>query len=231
MTEEKPLISAKNLGFSYPPTANEVKPSIFAPLSFTVSAGDSLCILGPSGSGKTTLMSLLSGVLTPTEGELVVLHQDMGCLPDRTRANHRLLHMGQVFQDHNLIDYLTVFENILFPISWAGTPECGVTASCATERASNLLERLELSDKKHSLPSELSHGQCQRVTIARALILAPALILADEPTASLDSKLTSDIVELLLETPSPERCLVMATHDETLAEHFHSTILVERGPA
>ncbi len=153
-------------------------------IDFTVAAGEFTAVAGPSGSGKTTLLNLIGSLDTPTEGQVIVAGQDLGQLSRRARADFRLRNLGFIFQSHNLIPVLSAHENAEFNLLLQGVPALERRARVLAEFASLGIEE-ELTRRR---PAKLSGGQQQRVAIARALVTRPKLILADEPTASLDSK-------------------------------------------
>ena len=176
-----------------------------------VSDGSLAVLLGPSGCGKTTLLSCLGGILTPTQGTIRWGDTDVAALTGSSLDEYRRSGVGIVFQSFNLVPSLTALANITAPLRAAGW-----SASRANDRASQLLEHVGLSDRSHHHPSQLSGGQQQRVSLARALAHDPALIIADEPTASLDYVQVEGVLRLLRELAAPGRVVVVATHDDRL---------------
>lgn len=185
-------------------------------------AGRSAVIVGPSGSGKTTLLNLIAGILPGTGGEITVGTTAVHRLSDGERRLFRLLNVGQVFQDFQLIDYLNVLDNVLLP--------CRIHPSVTIskmlrDRAGELLNSVEMSNFMRRSVTRLSQGERQRVAICRALLLSPQIVLADEPTGNLDPVNAERIVRLLLaETHRSGATLAMVTHDHSLLPHFDQVI-------
>jgi putative ABC transport system ATP-binding protein len=174
-----------------------------------VYAGQMTLLVGPSGCGKTTLISIIAGLLDPTEGEVRVLGQDLRRLGRRRLVQFRGEHIGFVFQQYNLLPSLTAAENAAVPLLIAGHRRREAVA-----RASAVLESVGLGDRINSLPSQLSGGQQQRVAIARALVHEPKLLVCDEPTAALDAHSGHTVMELLREVAvQPGRAVIVVTHD------------------
>jgi putative ABC transport system ATP-binding protein len=182
-----------------------------------VESGSQLCIVGRSGSGKTTLLNILCGVLVPTAGRVHLDATDLFALGEAARDALRARSIGCIFQTFNLLDGLSAFENLTLAQRFAG-----ISAAAARRRAEELLELLGLSARAAARPSELSVGEQQRVAIARAVSKAPSLVLADEPTASLDDENAELAIDLLLET-CEESTLIVVTHDARLIQRFAST--------
>jgi putative ABC transport system ATP-binding protein len=190
-------------------------------------AGSRTAVVGPSGSGKTTLLHLIAGILTPVQGRVAINHEDLGGLPDAQRRRARLRSMGMVFQDIQLLDYLSVRDNILLPYRLGGGL---VLDREAKGRAESLAQRVGLGDKLGRAIDRLSQGERQRVAICRALVARPKLLLADEPTSALDAdtaRATLDLVfELAEETGTT---LVVLTHDPSVLERFDRVVHVNGG--
>jgi putative ABC transport system ATP-binding protein len=191
--------------------------------------GESVFIKGPSGSGKSTLLNLIGGVLQPTEGELVVLGQRMSDLEAKERDDLRGNEMGFIFQQFNLLPYLTVMENILLPVRFSKqkSEKLNEQGLEPEKEAQRLLSRLGLDWKKigDRKVTQLSVGQQQRVAAARALIGSPGLIIADEPTSSLDADARTKFVRLLMEESRQIRAtLLFVSHDGSLASEFTRTV-------
>ena len=171
--------------------------------------GELLMLVGPSGCGKTTLVSIVAGTLEPTDGEVVVLGQDLAAMGNGRKVRFRRDNVGFVFQSYNLLPALTVAENAAVPLLIAGWKR-----SRAVERAAGVLDELGLGDKLTSLPNELSGGQQQRVAIARALVHEPRLLVCDEPTSALDAengRITMELIERI--AVQPDRAVIVVTHD------------------
>lgn len=194
------------------------------PTSLEIASGEFVAIVGPSGSGKTTLMSMLGGMLAPSQGRVLFEEESLYDLPIATRARLRRERIGFVFQTFNLIPYLTALENVQVPLYLTGiAPELQKT------RALELLGRLGLGDRVDHKPSELSTGQQQRVALARTLANDPAMILADEPTGNLDPDSRQQILTLLGEFNREGRTIVMVTHDTFAARHARRALQVANG--
>ncbi|MDX2286651.1 MAG: ABC transporter ATP-binding protein [Bacteroidia bacterium] len=194
------------------------------PTTLDLVPGELMLIIGPSGSGKTTLLSLLGCVIYPTEGRLFVQGQEISQLNDRELARLRLNTIGFVFQNFNLIAPLTAEENVMMPLRLQGVPR-----RQATERVRHALEMVGMSDRRRQLPKQLSGGQQQRVAIARALVTDPALILCDEPTASLDKGSMGIVMEELRALADQGKSVAVVTHDPRLEPYAHRMVEVESG--
>ncbi len=180
-------------------------------VSFSVQKGEFVAIIGPSGSGKSTLLHALGGVDRPTSGRVLVNGQDVYAQNDEKLAIYRRREVGLIYQFYNLIPVLNVVENMTLPVSLDGR-------AVNEQRLQDLLQTLGLERYQHSLPNQLSGGQQQRVSIGRALMNAPSLVLADEPTGNLDSKNSHDIVALLKHyNKTLKQTLLVITHDESIA--------------
>ncbi len=173
-----------------------------------VAAGESVVITGPSGCGKSTLLQLMGGLDRPTSGEVELAGHRLDRASERSRARWRRHLVGFVFQDFHLLEELTAVENVELPALLAG-----VSGRAARGRASEILERVGLTDRTRHLPSALSGGQRQRVAVARALVNRPAVLLADEPTGSLDSVSAAEVLRLFAELHGSGQTMVMVTHD------------------
>ncbi len=192
-------------------------------VSFSVEKGEFLAIIGPSGSGKSTLLHILGGVDRPTSGKVWMDGQDVYAQNEEQLAVFRRRQVGLIYQFYNLIPVLNVVENMTLPVLMDGR-------KVNEERLNELLATLSLTDRKNNLPNQLSGGQQQRVSIGRALMNAPALVLADEPTGNLDSKNSREIVELLkLSNRKYAQTLIVITHDESIALQADRVIAVEDG--
>lgn len=192
-------------------------------VSFTVEKGEFLAIIGPSGSGKSTLLHALGGVDRPTAGKVYMNGQDVYAQNEEQLAIFRRRHVGLIYQFYNLIPVLNVVENMTLPVRMDGR-------KVNEERLEELLHLLALEDRKNNLPNQLSGGQQQRVSIGRALMNAPEIVLADEPTGNLDSKNSREIVELLkLSNRKYSQTLIVITHDEQIALQADRVIAIEDG--
>ena len=192
-------------------------------VSFSVEKGEFLAIIGPSGSGKSTLLHILGGVDRPTSGKVWMDGQDVYAQNEEQLAIFRRRQVGLIYQFYNLIPVLDVVENMTLPVLMDARP-------VNTERLEELLHTLGLADRRKNLPNQLSGGQQQRVSIGRALMNAPAVVLADEPTGNLDSKNSQEIVELLkMSNRKYGQTLIVITHDESIALQADRIIAIEDG--
>jgi lipoprotein-releasing system ATP-binding protein len=193
--------------------------------SLALDAGQNAAILGPSGSGKSTLLFIIGTLDQPTSGSVRLKGVDPFSLAESQLAEFRNRHIGFVFQDHYLLPQLTVLENVLVPALAAGPPSAEIV-----DRAKRLLDRVGLAERLEHRPAELSGGERQRVGVARALLLKPALVLADEPTGNLDRKSAAAIGELLIEVPREEHSmLLVVTHSQELAQRFERRLEIDDG--
>ncbi|MFN4234746.1 MAG: ABC transporter ATP-binding protein [Bacteroidia bacterium] len=206
------MISAKNLHFSYNTATQFIFPDI------NCNAGEVLIISGKSGTGKTTLLHLLGGILKPISGQIIIDYTEINTLNEKQLDKFRGNNIGIVFQKANFISSLNVLENLELA-SWLATK------NKQTEKAKKILSQLDLSSHLHKKPTELSVGQQQRVSIARAIINEPKLILADEPTSNLDDENCFNVATLLSETAKAiNAALIIVTHDSRLKDKFPNHI-------
>ncbi|MBQ9815794.1 MAG: ABC transporter ATP-binding protein [Lachnospiraceae bacterium] len=215
------ILKVENLTKIYGSGENIVK--ALDDVSFTVEKGEFLAIIGPSGSGKSTLLHILGGVDTPTSGKVWMNGQDVYAQNEDQLAIFRRRQVGLIYQFYNLIPVLNVVENITLPVLLDGR-------EVNQERLSELLTTLNLTDRQQNLPNQLSGGQQQRVSIGRALMNAPAVVLADEPTGNLDTKNSQEIIELLkVSNQKYGQTLIVITHDESIALQADRIIAIEDG--
>ena len=186
---------------------------VLGPLTFSVAEGEALAVTGPSGSGKSTLLNLVAGLDKPTDGAVFVAGRRIDRLSEHALARFRREHVGMVFQFFNLLDDLTVTDNIRLPAQLIGT-----SRRKAAARSGELMEMLGIQRHARAYPGRLSGGERQRVAVARALINRPALLLADEPTGALDTASGHDVRDLLMDMHRGGQTIVLVTHDLTLAE-------------
>ena len=186
-------------------------------IGLTVAAGEAVAIMGPSGSGKSTLLNLVAGLDRPTRGAVTVAGQRIDGLTETAVARFRRQQVGMIFQFFNLLDDLTVLDNVLLPAQLAG-----VRRGDARARADELLTALRISAHAHAYPARLSGGERQRVAIARALVNRPALLLADEPTGALDTEAGDRIGDVLLDLNRAGQTLLLVTHNPELASRYAS---------
>lgn len=215
------ILRVENLSKVYGKEETEVK--ALDNVSFSIERGQFVAIIGPSGSGKSTLLHILGGVDKPTSGKVFVDGCDVYAQNDEQLAIFRRRQVGLIYQFYNLIPVLNVTENITLPVLMDGQ-------KINEERLKELLQVLKLEERQKHLPNQLSGGQQQRVSIGRALMNAPAVVLADEPTGNLDSKNSQEIVELLkLSNKKYNQTLIMITHDENIALQADRIIAIEDG--
>ncbi len=215
------ILKADHVSKIYGAGENQVK--ALDDVSFTVNKGEFLAIIGPSGSGKSTLLHVLGGVDVPTSGKVYMEGTDVYAQNENQLAIFRRRQVGLIYQFYNLIPVLNVTENMTLPVLMDGRP-------VNEERLQELLEILTLKGREGHLPNQLSGGQQQRVSIGRALMNAPAVVLADEPTGNLDSKNSQEIVELLkYSNEKYKQTLIVITHDENIALQANRIIAIEDG--
>ena len=195
-------------------------------ITLGIQRGEFLSIAGPSGSGKTTLLNLIGCVDTPSSGRVIVDGRETGTLRERQLTDLRLHRIGFIFQTFNLVAVLSVAQNVEFPLLLQG----GLTRRDRELRVRELLEAVGLAQHARHRPSELSGGQRQRVAVARALVTRPALVLADEPTANLDSRTGENIIDLMKEMNARDgTTFVFSTHDPKVMGHATAVVRIEDG--
>lgn len=218
-----PVIQTKGITKIY--NTNQVPVHALNGVDLTIEKGEFTAIVGPSGSGKTTLLNIIGGLDAPTEGRAFIGETDVSSLSDRQLIKFRLDHIGFVFQAYNLIPVLTALENVSFVMQMQGRPskECRDTSI-------NLLKEVGLEDKINKRPSELSGGQQQRVAIARALASKPDFVLADEPTANLDSVSTAELLDMMAELNEIEQMtFIFSTHDQRVIDRARRVVTLVDG--
>jgi len=193
-------------------------------LSLDIFKNEYVALMGPSGSGKSTLMNIIGCLDTPTEGRYVLNTNDVSQMADDSLAEVRNKEIGFVFQQFNLLPRLTAAENVALPLVYAG-----MSKKERIEKAMRMLEMVQLTDRSHHRPNELSGGQCQRVAIARALVNDPAIILADEPTGNLDSKTSQEIMDIFEAIYKNGNTIVIVTHEEDIANHSRRIVRLRDG--
>jgi len=194
-------------------------------ISFDIEKGEFCAIVGTSGSGKSTLLNMLAGLEPPTRGEIIICGRHIEKQSEDSLVNFRRQNVGFIFQSYQLIETMTAMENIALPLSFRGIPR-----GIREHKARDMLKRVKLTDHMTHMPSQLSGGQQQRVGVARALVMEPKIIFADEPTGNLDSKTSREIMELMKSVVREEnRALIMVTHDEQLASYADRIIRILDG--
>jgi putative ABC transport system ATP-binding protein len=221
-TETNGILVARNVRKVYRTGAESVV--ALQDLSLTVQAGEFLSVMGPSGSGKTTLLNCLSGLDDIDSGSVEVDGTNLHSMSDAERSRRRAKEMGFIFQAFNLIPVFTAVENVELPVLLAGEPPAE-----ARRRAEETLERVGLGERRHHRPNELSGGEQQRVTIARALAGSPSVVWADEPTGNLDTETAETIMELLRELNGQGLTLVLVTHDPAIGKSAERIVRMRDG--
>src|SRR6266542_6000150 len=208
----QPLLAAEHVHKIY--RTGEIQVQALVDLDLTVRRGEMVAVMGPSGSGKTTLLNCLSGLDDIDGGRVLLDGEDLFGMSDAARTTHRARNMGFIFQSFNLIPVFTAAENVELPLLLGGTP-----AGQARRRAVEMLERVGLGHRVGHRPNELSGGEQQRVTIARALASKPAIVWADEPTGNLDTQMATQVVDLLHQLNRQDgQTIVLVTHDPLIGE-------------
>lgn len=216
------LIAMKDLQKTYRSGGDEVK--ALKGVTLDIYKGESVAVMGHSGSGKSTLLSILGGLNPPTSGRIVIDGIDVYALSQEKRADFRREYLGFVFQQFQLIPYLTAMENVMLPLTTTKYP-----AKLKREMAEQVLIRVGLGGKMHRLPNEMSGGEQERVAIARAIVNEPPLVLADEPTGSLDTKTGDEIMDLFTELNEEGLTILMVTHNPDNTKYMGRTILMKDG--
>jgi putative ABC transport system ATP-binding protein len=217
-----PLIETRDLWKTYQMGTEEVH--ALRGVSITIERGEYVAIMGPSGSGKSTLMNLIGCLDTPTKGTYLPNGKQASKMNDDELARIRNEEIGFVFQTFNLLPRATALHNVELPLIYAGVP-----AKTRRERASQALDKVELSDRKHHRPNELSGGQRQRVAIARALVNDPSILLADEPTGNLDSKTGIEIMSVFQRLHDAGNTIILVTHEPEVAAYAQRAIHIRDG--
>ncbi len=200
-------------------TTEEVETTALNNINLELKESEFIAIMGPSGCGKSTLLNLLGLLDNPSGGEYYFLDQEVANFTERQRANLRKNNIGFVFQSFNLIDELTVFENVELPLLYLG-----YSGTERKERVNEVLEHMQIMHRKSHFPQQLSGGQQQRVAVSRAVVAKPKLILADEPTGNLDSANGDEVMNMLTELNENGTAIVMVTHSPTYAEYSHRIV-------
>lgn len=216
------IIKLEDIRKSYFMGKQELK--VLKGVSIDIMKNEYVALMGPSGSGKSTLMNIVGCLDSPTAGHYILNGLDVSKMPDDDLADVRNKEIGFVFQQFNLLPRLSALENVALPLVYAG-----MAKKLRLERAMEVLDQVNLTDRSHHKPNELSGGQCQRVAIARALVNNPSLILADEPTGNLDTKTSYEIMEIFGKIHEGGNTVVLVTHEEDIANHAHRVIRLRDG--
>jgi len=211
------MIKTVNLKKMY--TTDEVETTALNDANIEIRQGEFVAIMGPSGCGKSTLLNILGLLDNPSDGEYHFLDHEVSKYTERERANLRKANIGFVFQSFNLIDELTVFENVELPLLYLG-----ISSSEREKMVGEVLEKMQIMHRKDHFPQQLSGGQQQRVAVSRAVVAKPKLILADEPTGNLDSKNSEEVMDILTKLNDSGTTIVMVTHSPHDAEYSHRII-------
>ena len=193
-------------------------------ITLDIARNEYVALMGPSGSGKSTLMNILGCLDTPTSGTYILNSKDVSRTSDNDLADVRNKEIGFVFQQFNLLPRLSAVENVALPLVYAGVPK-----KQRIEKAMHVLKQVNLEDRSHHKPNEMSGGQNQRVAIARALVNDPAIILADEPTGNLDSKTSYEIMDIFSSIHAGGNTVILVTHEEDIANFAHRIVRLRDG--
>lgn len=216
------MIQIENLSRVF--QTEEVETTALNGINLTINQGDFISIMGPSGCGKSTLLNIIGLLDSPSSGSYKLLDKEMAGLKEKDRANVRKQNIGFIFQNFNLIDELSVYDNIELPLIYNG-----VKASERKEKVEKIAEKLNISHRLKHFPQQLSGGQQQRVAVARALVNEPKIILADEPTGNLDSKNGNEVMELLMSLHAAGATILMVTHSSYDASFSQKIIEMKDG--
>jgi putative ABC transport system ATP-binding protein len=218
----EPVIHLKDIKKSYFMGKQELQ--VLKGINIDILKNEYVALMGPSGSGKSTLMNILGCLDSPTSGTYILSNNDVSTMLDNDLAEIRNKEIGFVFQQFNLLPRLTALENVALPLVYAG-----ISRKLRTEMAKEVLSKVDLTDRSHHKPNELSGGQCQRVAIARALVNNPSIILADEPTGNLDSKTSHEIMEIFNKIHQDGNTVVLVTHEDDISKFAHRIIRLRDG--
>jgi ABC-type lipoprotein export system ATPase subunit len=219
------MLILKDLSKSFLIDQSESRINVINSINLSIETGTTVALTGPSGSGKSTLLNLISGIEDASSGSIIINDQMINHLSQNELCNFRNQNIGMIFQFFNLINDLTVIENISLPLLMRG-----VNKKSILKIVDNLIDSIGLRDRASFTPNLLSGGEAQRVAIARALVTKPSIILADEPTGNLDKRNTTNIINILIQLCKENRStLIMVTHDNDLLTKFDQTYTIESG--
>lgn len=216
------VIHLKDIKKSYYMGKQELQ--VLKGISLDILKNEYVALMGPSGSGKSTLMNILGCLDSPSSGTYILNGNDVSTMPDNQLAEIRNKEIGFVFQQFNLLPRLSALENVALPLVYAG-----VSRKVRNEMAMEVLRKVDLLDRSHHKPNELSGGQCQRVAIARALVNNPSIILADEPTGNLDTKTSYEIMDIFNKIHHDGNTVVLVTHEEDISRYARRIIRLRDG--
>ena len=219
-----PFLSIENVTKVYEANGESPAVRVLSDVNAELAEGEFVCLMGPSGSGKSTLLTIVGAMNHPTEGRVLVDEIDVYGLGDERRADFRREYLGFVFQQHHLMPYLSTLENAMLPLATTHA-----SAREKRDRAMNVLEKVGLADKGPRLPNQLSGGEQGRLAIARAIVNEPPLILADEPTGSLDTKTGHEVMEVFLKLNEQGQTVFMVTHNPENSALAHRIINIVDG--
>jgi len=217
-----PIIHTEDLWRTYQMGAEEIH--ALRGVTFEIQRGEYVAVMGPSGSGKSTLMNLIGCLDTPTKGRYVLRGKIVSEMDDDDLAAVRNREIGFVFQTFNLLPRATALHNVELPLVYAGVPK-----EKRLDRAKGALQMVDLADRMNHKPNELSGGQRQRVAVARALVMNPSILLADEPTGNLDTQTGEEIMRLFERLHEQGHTIILVTHEKDIADHAHRTIHIRDG--
>jgi putative ABC transport system ATP-binding protein len=219
-----PFVTIENITKVYESNGESAAVRVLSDVNTDIAEGEFVCLMGPSGSGKSTLLTIVGAMNHPTTGRVLVDDIDVYGLADEKRADFRREYLGFVFQQHHLMPYLNAIENAMLPLATAN-----LSTKEKRERAMSVLERVSLADKALRLPNQLSGGEQGRLAIARAIVNDPPLILADEPTGSLDTKTGREVMEVFLKLNAQGQTVFMVTHNPENSALAHRIINIVDG--
>lgn len=219
-----PFVTIEQVTKVYEANGDAAAVRVLSDVNAEIAEGEFVCLMGPSGSGKSTLLTIVGAMNHPTEGRVLVDDIDVYGLADERRADFRREYLGFVFQQHHLMPYLNTLENAMLPLATTNA-----SAKQKRGRAMNVLEKVGLADKGARLPNQLSGGEQGRLAIARAIVNEPPLILADEPTGSLDTKTGREVMEVLLKLNAQGQTVFMVTHNPENSALAHRIINIVDG--
>jgi putative ABC transport system ATP-binding protein len=219
-----PFLTIENVSKIYESNGDSASVRVLSEVNSEIAEGEFVCLMGPSGSGKSTLLTIVGAMNHPTDGRVLVDDIDVYGLADERRADFRREYLGFVFQQHHLLPYLSALQNAMLPLATTSG-----SSKDKRERAMNVLEKVALGDKHSRLPNQLSGGEQGRLAIARAIVNDPPLILADEPTGSLDTKTGGEVMEVFLKLNAQGQTVFMVTHNPENSALAHRIINIVDG--